>query len=51
MNLSAVELTDDWADRELVLVARDLAGLSATSRLMLDHLRRSPSGIAAAGSA
>lgn len=40
MDLSAVELSDDWADRELVLVARDPAGLSTTSQLMLDHLRR-----------
>ena len=39
MNLTAIELSDDWADRELVLVARDPAGLSATSQLMLDHLR------------
>src|ERR1700743_2329079 len=37
MDLSAIELNDDWADRELVLVARDPAGLSTTSRLMLDH--------------
>jgi DNA-binding transcriptional LysR family regulator len=51
MNLTAVELSDDWADRELVLVARDLTGLSATSRLMLDHLRRSPSHTEAAGPA
>jgi DNA-binding transcriptional LysR family regulator len=42
MTLSAVQLTDDWANRELMLVARDQAGLSATSRLMLDHLRRTP---------
>jgi DNA-binding transcriptional LysR family regulator len=40
MDLSAVELSDDWADRELVLVARDPAGLSTTSQLMLDHLRQ-----------
>lgn len=39
MNLTAIELSDDWADRELVLIARDPAGLSATSQLMLDHLR------------
>jgi DNA-binding transcriptional LysR family regulator len=38
MDLSAIELSDDWADRELVLVARDPAGLSTTSQLMLDHL-------------
>lgn len=44
MNLTAVELSDDWADRELVLVARDPAGLSATSRLMLAHLQVSGSG-------
>jgi len=43
MTLSAVQLTDEWANRELMLVARDQAGLSATSRLMLDHLRRPPS--------
>jgi DNA-binding transcriptional LysR family regulator len=42
MQLSAVELDDSWADRELVLVARDPAGLSATCQLMLDHLRQSP---------
>ncbi|MDA9438866.1 LysR family transcriptional regulator [Bradyrhizobium sp. CCBAU 51745] len=42
MELSAVPLRDEWADRELVLVARDPAGLSATSHLMLAHLR-SPS--------
>jgi len=41
MDLHAVELSDDWADRELVLVARDPAGLSTTSQLMLDHLRSS----------
>lgn len=41
MDLAAIELNDDWADRELVLVARDPAGLSATSQLMLDHLRHS----------
>jgi DNA-binding transcriptional LysR family regulator len=40
MELCAIQLRDDWADRELSLVARDPAGLSATSRLMLDHLLR-----------
>lgn len=40
MRLAAVRLTDAWANRELMLVARGQAGLSATSRLMLDHLRR-----------
>lgn len=41
MELSAIALNDDWADRELVLIARDPAGLSTTSQLMLDHLRYS----------
>jgi len=40
MGLTAIGLSDGWADRELVLIARDPAGLSATSQLMLDHLRR-----------
>jgi DNA-binding transcriptional LysR family regulator len=44
MDLSAIALSDDWADRELVLVARDPAGLSATSQLMLDHLRSHSDG-------
>jgi DNA-binding transcriptional LysR family regulator len=38
MNLTAVPLVEDWAHRELVLVVRDIEALSATSRLMLDHL-------------
>ncbi len=42
MKLCAVRLRDDWASRELMLVARDQAGLSTTSRLMLDHLLRTP---------
>lgn len=42
MKLRAIQLRDNWANRELTLVARDNAGLSAISRLMLDHLRRSP---------
>jgi len=42
MHLKAVPLRDQWADRELILVVRDVAGLSVTSSLMLDHLQ-SPS--------
>jgi hypothetical protein len=42
MKLRAIQLRDDWAKRELTLVARDHAGLSTISRLMLDHLRRPP---------
>ena len=40
MDLSAIALSDEWAHRELVLVARAATGLSATSQMMLDHLRR-----------
>jgi DNA-binding transcriptional LysR family regulator len=38
MNLKAVALDDAWADRELILVARDSARLSTTSQMMFDHL-------------
>jgi DNA-binding transcriptional LysR family regulator len=38
MNLKGVALRDDWADRELILVTRNAEALSATSRLMFDHL-------------
>ncbi len=39
MGLRAVRLRDDWARRELKIVVRDRGQLSATGRLMLDHLR------------
>jgi DNA-binding transcriptional LysR family regulator len=38
MNLKAIALDDAWADRELILVARDSARLSTTSQMMFDHL-------------
>jgi DNA-binding transcriptional LysR family regulator len=38
MDLKAVALDDAWADRELILVARDSARLSTTSQMMFDHL-------------
>ena len=38
MNLQAVPLLDDWADRELRIVVRDAGQLSVTGRLMFDHL-------------
>lgn len=38
MNLKAITLDDVWADRELILVARDSAKLSTTSQMMFDHL-------------
>jgi DNA-binding transcriptional LysR family regulator len=39
MGLCAVRLRDDWARRELKIVVRDQRQLSATGRLVLDHLR------------
>ncbi len=36
--LQAVALTDDWATRELQLVARDFHTLPVTDRLLADHL-------------
>lgn len=36
--VQAVPLTDDWANRELQLVARDFATLPVTARLLADHL-------------
>jgi DNA-binding transcriptional LysR family regulator len=38
MDLVAIRLEDAWATRELNLVVRDPARLSASSRLMLEHL-------------
>ena len=36
--LRAVALTDDWARRQLRIVARDFAGLPAAARLLVEHL-------------
>ncbi|MBU7573155.1 MAG: LysR family transcriptional regulator [Hydrogenophaga sp.] len=36
--LQAVPLTDPWAQRQLVLVARDFSSLPASARLLVDHL-------------
>ncbi|MCW5653240.1 LysR substrate-binding domain-containing protein [Hydrogenophaga sp.] len=40
--LQAVPLTDPWARRQLVLVARDFSSLPSTARLLVDHLRSEP---------
>ncbi|EHN65352.1 LysR family transcriptional regulator [Comamonas testosteroni] len=37
-HLRAVQLTDDWAHRELCVVARDFEALPVTTRLLVDHL-------------
>lgn len=39
LGLQAVPLTDDWSDRDLIVVVRDEAGLSPVSRLLFEHLR------------
>lgn len=39
MNLQAVPLFDSWAERSLKIVVRSENGLSATTRLFLNHLR------------
>ncbi|MFB9265007.1 LysR family transcriptional regulator [Bradyrhizobium erythrophlei] len=43
MGLCAIRLRDGWGRRELKIVVRDAAHLSATSRMMLDHLRATES--------
>ncbi|WP_275630006.1 LysR family transcriptional regulator [Pseudomonas sp. 273] len=42
LGLRAVALSDDWAERELLLVARELESLSPVSRLLFEHLRDAP---------
>jgi DNA-binding transcriptional LysR family regulator len=37
--LDALSLTDAWARRELVLVARDFSSLPASARMLVDHLQ------------
>jgi DNA-binding transcriptional LysR family regulator len=39
MNLRSIPLLDNWAERELKVVVRDVGRLSTTSRLMFEHLR------------
>jgi DNA-binding transcriptional LysR family regulator len=39
MGLRSVRLRDAWGRRELKIVVRDVAQLSSTGRLVLDHLR------------
>jgi DNA-binding transcriptional LysR family regulator len=36
--LRAVPLLDDWAERDIQLVARDFASLPVTARMLVDHL-------------
>jgi DNA-binding transcriptional LysR family regulator len=47
MGLRAIPLRDDWAKRELKIVVRDAAQLSATGWMVLDHLCAAETGTAA----
>jgi DNA-binding transcriptional LysR family regulator len=40
--LVAIELLDDWATRQIKLVARDFSTLPVTARLLVEHLSRHP---------
>ncbi|MFL1391467.1 LysR family transcriptional regulator [Pseudomonas tritici] len=42
LGLHAVPLTDDWSNRNLILVVRDEAQLSPVSRLLFEYLRKMP---------
>jgi DNA-binding transcriptional LysR family regulator len=42
MGLQRIGLADAWAERELLLGARDLQALPRQARLLLDHLRQPP---------
>jgi DNA-binding transcriptional LysR family regulator len=39
LGLVGAPLEDDWSERSLVLVVRDVDALSPVSRLLFDHLR------------
>ncbi|WP_395027773.1 LysR family transcriptional regulator [Comamonas odontotermitis] len=41
-NLRGIQLTDDWAHRELRLMARDFDALPVTARLLVEHLSPRP---------
>lgn len=47
--LQAVPLRDDWAVRDIDLLARDFASLPVTARLLVDHLCPHPQAASAAG--
>ena len=46
--LACIPLQDDWATRQLQLVARDFSTLPQPARLLVDHLTAGPSRAAAA---
>lgn len=48
-DLQAVPLRDDWAVRDIDLLARDFSSLPVTARLLVDHLSPLPEPASAAG--
>jgi hypothetical protein len=42
MGLARLELTDAWAERELLIGVRDPQALARPVRLLLDHLVQAP---------
>ena len=38
-DLECIALTDNWAERQIQLVARDFSTLPVTARLLVDHLQ------------
>lgn len=40
LGLTAVQLSDEWADRTLVLLVREGEALSPVSQLLFDHLQQ-----------
>ena len=46
--LHAVRLTDDWARRDIRLIARDFKTLPVTARALVDHLQAEPPALAQA---
>ncbi|MBX8509507.1 LysR family transcriptional regulator [Pseudomonas cichorii] len=40
LGLTSVALSDDWAERSMLLVIRELAALSPVSRLLYEHLQK-----------
>jgi len=42
--MKLVHLKDDWAQRDIVIVARDMAHLPLTTRALVEHLRSAGTG-------
>jgi DNA-binding transcriptional LysR family regulator len=47
MDIAIIDLTDDWASRELKICVRALSALTPNARRLVDHLRASAEGLEA----